>query len=272
MGLDPDGSGRVALSTFYSQPETADYQFTESVDYLRQIGALDEAGHGGPKVRIANYMVGPSNCIASSSYYSVCCLSDCEGLMNELEGRVRAPAVTPEQLLGLVGNLSSASVDATSELSLTLQEKLHEIANRNDGVVSLHGRLFAQWMHFVFPSECPYPHVSEDPTVLTPSHWLSKKATAPQEVRMQHVQGADQAATATQPFALQWSDDEVLPLQEPENHGRSPLSRTLRAAAQFMLLLVLLRTLFAGLRTAIIASGVCGSKGNEVGLVLPLRC
>ena len=66
--LDPDGSGRVPLRAFYSQPETADYQFHESVDYLRQIGALDEATSS---VRIANYMVGPSNCIAKSTCYSV---------------------------------------------------------------------------------------------------------------------------------------------------------------------------------------------------------
>merc|ERR1719463_382955 len=63
MTLDPDGSGRVPLRAFYSQPETADYQFTESKEYLRQIGALDEATNS---VRIANYMVGPSNCIAKS--------------------------------------------------------------------------------------------------------------------------------------------------------------------------------------------------------------
>ena len=50
------------------------------------MGALDET-RGEAYVRIANYMTGPSNCIASSSYYSVCCLNECEGLMNELESK-----------------------------------------------------------------------------------------------------------------------------------------------------------------------------------------
>merc|ERR1719281_2166442 len=28
-------------------------------------------------------------------------------------------------------------------------------------MVQLHGRLFAQWLHYAFPHECPYPHLSE---------------------------------------------------------------------------------------------------------------
>lgn len=122
-----------ALSVFY------DYQFTESVAYFCQIGALDEAECGRPEVRIANYMVGPSNCIASSAYYSVCCLSDCEGLMSEVEGRVRAPTATPEQLLNLAGNLSLSSVYAPRDLPVDLSERLHAIADRNNGMISLHG-------------------------------------------------------------------------------------------------------------------------------------
>merc|ERR1719511_91835 len=122
MELDPDGSGRVALKAFYSQPETADYQFSESADYLRKIGALDEAsGASGPSVRIANYMAGPSNCIAKSTYYSVCCLSDCEGIMNELEDKIEAPAASPELLLAVVGNLSSSS--AEQQISTAMAEE-----------------------------------------------------------------------------------------------------------------------------------------------------
>ena len=41
-GLFPDGAGLVPLTAFYSQPETADYQFTESTDYLHEVGAFDE--------------------------------------------------------------------------------------------------------------------------------------------------------------------------------------------------------------------------------------
>merc|ERR1719456_6891 len=40
--LDPEGLGRVPLGLFYAQPKSASYHFSESVDYLRKIGALDE--------------------------------------------------------------------------------------------------------------------------------------------------------------------------------------------------------------------------------------
>jgi len=104
--LDPDGSGRVPLRAFYSQPETADYQFTESVDYLRQIGALDEATSS---VRIANYMVGPSNCIASSTYYSVCCLNECERILSDFEEKTQSPVNSPERILELLQTIGSSS-------------------------------------------------------------------------------------------------------------------------------------------------------------------
>jgi len=177
MQLDADGTGRVSVSKFYSQPDTADYHFTESLDYLKTIGALDETGRGEARVRIANYMAGPSNCIASSSYYSVCCLNECEGLMNQLEAKVHAPTAAPEKLLNLVMNMSSDTVNAPRQLPKALQERLHEIASRNDGEVPLHGRLFAQWMHHAFPNECAHPEITEDAAVLTPSHWLDKTAT-----------------------------------------------------------------------------------------------
>merc|ERR1719499_990102 len=35
-----------------------------------------------------------------------------------------------------------------------------DVANFHNGVVPLHGRLFAQWLHHLFPHTCPYPHVA----------------------------------------------------------------------------------------------------------------
>merc|ERR1719420_2763224 len=132
MDLDPSGTGRVPLSSFYSQPSDAVFQFSESVDYLRQTGALDETGRGGPAVLIPNYLAGPTNCIASSSYYSVCCMNECEGLMNELEHKIQAPTASPERLLGIVGNLSSSSVDSHRDLPQALKEKLHSVAAHHE--------------------------------------------------------------------------------------------------------------------------------------------
>jgi len=268
--LDPDGAGLVPLKAFYSQPETADYQFTESTDYLRKVGALDETGNT-PRVRIANYLLGPSNCIASSSYYSICCLSDCEHLLNAIEGEVRAPAASPERLIGVVRNLTAIHGDAVRQLPQSLEEKLHAVGKRHGGEVPLHGRLFAQWMHLVFPSECPYPHIVEDTVVLTPGHWVaSNTAIAPAEDRQQHAAVEEAEATAAI-SVLQWSDDEVLLLQEPPRQGRGVLSAAVRLAVQLALLSVVARTVVAALRTAASASGAHSCSGKEKGLPLPLR-
>merc|ERR1740123_1200814 len=43
---------------------------------------------------------------------------------------------------------------------MTLRDRLEEIAWHHGGHVPLHGRLFAQWLHHVYPMQCPYPHES----------------------------------------------------------------------------------------------------------------
>eukprot|EP00971_Amphidinium_carterae_P129984 2574742-Amphidinium_carterae.1 len=57
---------------------TPKYSFSESSETLREYGALDEANPADPQVLIANYIVNPSNCIAEGTYFSVCCVSECE--------------------------------------------------------------------------------------------------------------------------------------------------------------------------------------------------
>merc|ERR1712110_751337 len=106
-------------------------------------------------VRVSNYMEGPMNCIARSKHYSVCCLSECELLMAELEDDLVTPNASAGKLLGFIANLSSPTVEAPRELPQDLADKMNIIANRHNGSVPIHGRLFAQWMHFAFPYECP---------------------------------------------------------------------------------------------------------------------
>jgi len=95
MTLDKRGNGRIPLDTFYKTDAGSAYEFTESREYLREVGALDESLKGNPSVLIANYLAGPSNCIASNSYYSVCCLSECEHLMNDIEEHTKGPTASP---------------------------------------------------------------------------------------------------------------------------------------------------------------------------------
>merc|ERR1712054_394026 len=44
------------------------------------------------------------------------------------------------------------------DVSAPLRSKLEDVAALHHGKVPIHGRLFAQWLHYVFPRECPFPH------------------------------------------------------------------------------------------------------------------
>ena len=82
-------TGRVRLADFYSGAvRDGHWQFTESVAYLRELGALDESDPENPRVIIANYINSPSNCVASSSYYSVCCINGGQCLGSKCAQRV----------------------------------------------------------------------------------------------------------------------------------------------------------------------------------------
>jgi len=262
--LDPKGTGRIPLHIFYSQPYTADYQFKESGYYLQQVGALDE-GSGIPSVRIANYVQGPSNCMAHSSYYSVCCLVACEELMRELEGSIRAPQESPQRLLLLVGNLSSPSIDAPRDISLGLVSKMHTIADRHGGLVPLHGRLFAQWMHLAFPQECPFPHISADPELMRPSHWHGLGIAAkdlrvtPEDKKRLTEESASKFAgmPAGHELLMDWSEEEVLFLAEEPRRGvlGETFSTAMRLILQVSMGLTILRIGFEGFRMVRPSSG-----------------
>jgi hypothetical protein len=74
LAIEDDGTGRLSLAKFYGAAlNDGHWQFSESPDYLRAIGALDESNPENPRVIMTNYILSPSNCVASSSYYQVCC-------------------------------------------------------------------------------------------------------------------------------------------------------------------------------------------------------
>jgi len=155
------GSGRVRLSDFYgSALREGNWQFSESVDYLRQLGALDESSPSEISVIIPNYIGAPSNCVASSGYYSVCCLDDCEEIMDHLELQLGAPTASVDRIAQVLSGLPSQLPVANSTLSDALLRRLNDVAAYHEGAVPLHGRLFAQWMHHAYPRECPFPHIS----------------------------------------------------------------------------------------------------------------
>merc|ERR1719161_2279251 len=107
--MDPQLTGRVPLRNFYSKGRIGYWHLRESVDFLRQLGALDESSRT-PQVIIPNYVTAVSNCEAPSQYFSICCIHECESLMNRLEAQVRGPSAEPQQILEIIGNLSSSTM------------------------------------------------------------------------------------------------------------------------------------------------------------------
>lgn len=111
------GTGRVLLKDFYSAALGGQWQFSESIEYLRELGALDESDRSHLAVFIPNYVNSQSNCVASSSIYSVCCINECEALMGHLEAKVAAPQAEPKEILEIVASLPSATVRTPRTLS-----------------------------------------------------------------------------------------------------------------------------------------------------------
>merc|ERR1719456_1974787 len=176
--MDPFMTGRLSLKNFYTMKEVGPWMLSESQEFLRQLGALDESSQSlGPRVIISNYIHAVSNCDNPSEYYSICCIHECHGLLNHLEVKIRAPTAAKEAILGLVMNLSSDSIEAPRNLSLALVNALDQVATLHNGKVPLHGRLFAQWMHYAFPHECPYPYVSGSFNPLMPSEWMKTQGS-----------------------------------------------------------------------------------------------
>merc|ERR1719400_2657634 len=136
--IEDEGTGRVPLSRFYRGGLEGDWTFSESVEYLRHIGALDEASPDRMSVVIPNYIQSQSNCLAGSSFYSVCCFDECEGLLAHLEQNVRGPSAIPSHIASLASKLHSDTVHAPRNLSSALLNRLGQIADLHGGQVPLH--------------------------------------------------------------------------------------------------------------------------------------
>jgi len=276
VSIEEPGTGRVRLSDFYKPAVDGQWQFQESVAYLRELGALDETDVDKPRVIIANYISSPSNCIASSSFYSVCCMDECEGLLGKLERQIAAPEAAPTHIATLVSWLSSSSVTAPRQLPSALLDRLGEIAATHGGSVPLYGRLFAQWMHHAFPRECPYPHLSGSTNPQTPDEWLEstgEETTATDEEMLGHVNkvGAPEANTTEleqeEILPLPWSPEEELLVVRPPQIQTAPRSNILASARNILLFMAMVSIAFGLVRGSLGTRAEAGSMSADKFLV-----
>jgi len=266
---ESNGSGRVRLSNFYGSALNAGQrQFSESMNYLRQLGALDESDSSNLRVIIPNYLTAPSNCIEPSAYYGVCCIDECEELLGHVEKEVRSPTADPAEIANIFANLPSASVAAGRKLSPTLTQRLAELGDHHGNRIPIHGRLFAQWMHLAYPRECPFPHISGtiQPKTAKEMKAAGQRTHARDEEMQEHVKEAGRQDSKTEEgceneiCSAMWSTKEELVdghahlSQIARREGREPWRTVLisifACTAALSLVLSLLNTVCTAFATA----------------------
>merc|ERR1740121_2832200 len=217
VGMDTEGAGRVRLPDFYGANKDGEWRFGESEEYLRELGALDEtSAWRGKQVIVSNYMQAASNCIVTRPHYLVCCINECEEMMGYVEAAIGAPVGSVEDVLSVAENLTNGD-DERAKLDDSLRTQLNKIAANHGGKIPLHGRLFAQWLHYAFPSECPFPHIAGTAAARTPLEFGDNFAVKADEVT-QHITedaiksdlGEGVNASAEQWQMSQWSEEEEL--------------------------------------------------------------
>lgn len=209
--LDKTATGRVKLSDFHAAAMGGEWRFGESKEYLRKLGALDESSTlWGPRVIMPNYLQGASNCIISDKQYRVCCRSDCEHHLAEIEAFVQDPLATAEQILEVVANISIGLDDAPVRVTGALKTQLQDIANTHHGKIPLHGRLFGQWLSFVFPRDCPFPHKSGTVNSVAPLEYGMDYMASEAEIEQHVFEEPVRAREPEDSWREQWSHEEEL--------------------------------------------------------------
>jgi hypothetical protein len=284
---DESQTGRVLLSDFHTASAGGPWDFSESADYLRELGALDESlGSRGGRVIITNYLQATTNCVIRSPHYRVCCANECEEHMDELETIVGAPDASPEMLLSAVEDISKAWYgdedldpqfnevslgNRKPELPSSLRQQLHDISVAHGGKVPLHGRLFAQWLHYAFPHECSYPHKSGTVKAITPEEYGASFKASRKEISG-HIQNEESlydrlfdeslSLENDSDFMSQWDHEEEL---LAEHVGLKPPWQRSRRTTWFVLA-------FMGLFFAALCGGAFASKHKIDSHALSLYC
>jgi hypothetical protein len=147
--------------------------FADSKVELKKLGVVTKTN----EVLISNYVNSQSMCLSTASYFSACCVNECEGLLARLERDVAAPAAEPSHLTNLMAELPG------HHITQSLLQEIPSLVDAASGKVALHGHALAAWMHRAFPSECPDPHQHEAINPRTPDDWMSESSLNMKEIQ-----------------------------------------------------------------------------------------
>merc|ERR1719323_1584518 len=112
---------------------------------------------------------------------------------------------------------STLDDDFPPPLTAALQQQLEQIAAAHSGEVPLHGRLFAQWLHYAFPRECAFPHkvgmVSSTPPSEYGEHFyasVKEMTTHVSEANASNISAFGKDELEKMEWMSQWSPEEEL--------------------------------------------------------------
>lgn len=255
-GLDETGHGRVSLEAFYSVPEVPNsrFYFRESSQKLDGLGLVDWS-LWMPRVLATNYVDGAHNCVAPNPHFSICCIDECGSLLRQMEAGAEAPTSSPEKLLDIAKQLT-----LTGNLTKELEDRLYGIAHANGGQVSLHGRLFAQWLHFWQPYKCAYPQVPG--FQFDPAAWKDRKYTWNVQEKESFVSSLNtlpKQSLHKSNLLAWWSDEESLPLSETASDSWSTTDRAIAYFFSFQFVAQLL-IVISGMRDLILVVQESGGR------------
>jgi len=102
-----------------------------------------------------------------------------------------------------------ANISELRAVPISLARRLEKMEENGGGKIHLHGRLFAQWLHYLEPYRCAYP--SEYKSMAT---WYKVKAYASSDERSAFVDALPETTWSKDDDLIsQWSDEEFLPLE-----------------------------------------------------------
>jgi len=130
----------------------------------------------------------------------------------------------PSELMAFVAALPSSTVASNRTLPPSQVHRLYKIAEQHGGRVPIHGRLFMQWMHMVYPRECAFPHLSGKTKPVSAEDYLEagKDAVATAEEMEKIVNAPEQEGAASgQGQCGRWVDEEELFLGGPTTQRRN---------------------------------------------------
>ena len=108
-----------------------------------------------------------SNCFVARQFCLVCCINKCEEMMGCIEDAFGTPVALVEDILLVAEKLTNGD-NERAKIDVSLRSQFSRMASTRGGKVPLHGRFFAQWLHYAFPRECPFSYKTGTAAARTP--------------------------------------------------------------------------------------------------------